>query len=98
MVVLMVIPNSKDSIASPIIFQTKVHGIEVCNRANLNKEKDGARIAVRIDCQSVIGALNSYSCESKLVFECRSLFQELVLNKKINRIWVSGYQGVPVNE
>jgi RNase H len=50
------------------------------------------------DSQAALKALGSWTCESKLTWDCRQSLKQLASNNRVKLVWVPGHQGIEGNE
>ncbi|XP_043468334.1 uncharacterized protein LOC122502375 [Leptopilina heterotoma] len=61
-------------------------------------QTEDKRISICVDSQAALWALKNHTIESKLVWECRSVLDELGSANKLSLIWVPGHLGIKGNE
>lgn len=69
------------------IFQTEVHAIDICARANVDREYNRENIAIMWDSQTAIRALNSPVIRLRMIWEC---WKRLNLLGRSNNVTVTG--------
>lgn len=89
---------SKSLGKSPTIFQAETHAIELCAKRCIEKRIRSANIIIMSDSQAALKALDSYSFESKLVWECSSSLKQLARSNRVTLMWVPGHEGISGNE
>ncbi|XP_062715575.1 uncharacterized protein LOC134291616 [Aedes albopictus] len=82
----------------PTIFQAEIQAILECATICLKRKYKHSNICIFSDSQAALAALKSYTCTSKLVWECVLLLQQLSANNSINIYWVPGHHGIDGNE
>lgn len=82
----------------PTVFQAEIQAILECATVCLKRKYKYANICIFSDSQAALNALKSFTCTSKLVWECIQLLQQLSNNNTVNLYWVPGHCGVEGNE
>lgn len=82
----------------PTVFQAEIQAILECASICLKRKYKHSNICIFSDSQAALAALKSYTCTSKLVWECTLLLQKLSVNNTIVLYWVPGHQGIQGNE
>ncbi|XP_043464494.1 uncharacterized protein LOC122499953 [Leptopilina heterotoma] len=72
------------------VWQTEVCAILTCAQISIRNGTNGKRISICVDSQAALGALKNPTIESKLVWECRSVLDELGSVNRLSLIWVPG--------
>ncbi|XP_051171101.1 uncharacterized protein LOC127287978 [Leptopilina boulardi] len=80
------------------VWQAEVCAVMTCAMIYLEKGKSGKRINICVDSQAALNALSNPTVESKLVWECRKVLDELGLKNKLSLIWVPEHSGIRGNE
>ncbi|XP_043474446.1 uncharacterized protein LOC122506376 [Leptopilina heterotoma] len=78
--------------------QAEVCAILTCAQISIRNGTKGKRISICVDSQAALGALKNPTIESKLVWECRSVLDELGSANRLSLIWVPGHSGIKGNE
>lgn len=82
----------------PTVFQAEIQAILECTTICLARKYKHANICIFSDSQAALNALKSFTCTSKLVWECIQLLQQLSNKNTVNLYWVPGHCGVDGNE
>lgn len=82
----------------PTVFQAEIQAILECATICLKRKYKHANICIFSDSQAALAALKSYTCTSKLVWECVTLLQEMSMTNTVNLFWVPGHCGIEGNE
>ncbi|XP_043483540.1 uncharacterized protein LOC122512001 [Leptopilina heterotoma] len=80
------------------VWQAEVCAILTCAQISIRNGTKGKRISICVDSQAALGALKNPTIESKLVWECRSVLDELGSANRLSLIWVPGHSGIKGNE
>ncbi|XP_043471560.1 uncharacterized protein LOC122504490 [Leptopilina heterotoma] len=80
------------------VWQAEVCTILTCAQISIRNGTKGKRISICVDSQAALGALKNPTIESKLVWECRSVLDELSSANRLSLIWVPGHSGIKGNE
>lgn len=83
---------------SPSVFQAEAHAIELCVRECLRRNIRRTTIYIMSDSQAVLKALNSDSCDSRLIWDCIGVLKQLAKHNKVILMWVPGHAGIEGNE
>lgn len=80
------------------VFLAEIYAILECASICLRRKYRHARICVFSDSQAALNALKSYTCQSKLVWECIQVLKQLAMNNQVSLYWVPGHCGIEKNE
>ncbi|XP_043480435.1 uncharacterized protein LOC122510089 [Leptopilina heterotoma] len=80
------------------VWQAEVCAILTCAQISIRNGTKGKRISICVDSQAALGALKNPTIESKLVWECRSVLDELGSTNRLSLIWVPGHSGIKGKE
>lgn len=76
----------------------KIYAILECVSVCLKRKYSYTRICIFSDSQAALNALKSFTCQSKLVWECIELLKQLAAKNQVNLYWVPGHCGIEGNE
>lgn len=82
----------------PTVFQAEIQAIIECTSICLRRNYKHANICIFSDSQAALEALKSFTCTSKLVWECIQSLHEVAKNSTVNLFWVPGHCGIQGNE
>ncbi|XP_062715525.1 uncharacterized protein LOC134291594 [Aedes albopictus] len=82
----------------PTVFQAEIQAILECVSICLKRKYKHTNICIFSDSQAALSALKSFTCTSKIVWECVLLLQQLCINNTVNIYWVPGHCGIDGNE
>lgn len=82
----------------PSVFQAETYAIDECASYCLHRHYCHAKIFILSDSQAALQALDSYSFESKLVWECMLSLNSLGRTNTVVLMWVPGHTGIYGNE
>lgn len=80
------------------VFQAEIYAILECALLCLKRKYRHASICILSDSQAALQALNTYTCNSKLVWECILALKKLALCNRVNLYWIPGHAGLEGNE
>ncbi|XP_036148374.1 uncharacterized protein LOC118647462 [Monomorium pharaonis] len=80
------------------VFQAEVLAIMKCAQNLLESDRVGRRIRICSDSQAALKALEGPRINSRLVWDCKSVLDELAEKNDVGLVWVPGHAGVKGNE
>lgn len=80
------------------VFLSEIYAILECASVCLKRKYKHARICIFSDSQAALNALKSFTCQSKLVWECIALLKQLAVKNQVYLYWVPGHCGIEGNE
>lgn len=94
-------PGLNTSIAMgycPTVFQAEILAILECASTCLERKYRFAKICICSDSQAALNALKAFTCQSKLVWECTRVLNQLASRNEVTLYWVPGHCGIEGNE
>ncbi|XP_055585899.1 uncharacterized protein LOC129738667 [Uranotaenia lowii] len=82
----------------PTVFQAEVQAILECTLACLKRGYRYTSIYIFSDSQAALRALSTFTCYSKLVWECIVALRNLAIRNRVFLFWVPGHCGILGNE
>ncbi|XP_036138900.1 uncharacterized protein LOC118644432 [Monomorium pharaonis] len=80
------------------VFQAEVVAIMRCAQNLLELGRVGGRIRICSDSQAALKALEGPRFNSRLVWDCKIVLDELAKNNDVGLVWVPGHSGIEGNE
>ena len=80
------------------VFQAEVVAIMRCAQNLLGSDRVGRRIWICSDSQAALKALEGPRINSRLVWDCKCVLDELTKNNDVSLVWVPGHSGIRGNE
>lgn len=80
------------------VFLAEIYAIVECTAICLKRNYRFAKICIFSDSQAALNALKSPTCQSRLVWECRTLLKQLASRNRVHLYWVPGHRGIDGNE
>ncbi|XP_036138478.1 uncharacterized protein LOC118644325 [Monomorium pharaonis] len=80
------------------VFQAEVLAIMRCAQNLLESDRMGRRIRICSDSQAALKALEGPRINSRLVWDCKCILDELAEKNDVGLVWVPGHAGIKDNE